>query len=79
MRQKRWLELLKDYDCEILYHLGKVIVVADALSRRGASTVAVLVQEWSLLEQLSELTISNLSSAPSIYCAFMAIHLDLVD
>ncbi|KAI3510609.1 hypothetical protein L1887_17736 [Cichorium endivia] len=34
MRQQRWMELLKDYDCEILYHLGKANVVADALSRK---------------------------------------------
>ncbi|GJR75621.1 putative reverse transcriptase domain-containing protein [Tanacetum coccineum] len=34
MRQRRWLELLSDYDCEIRYHLGKVNVVADALSRK---------------------------------------------
>ncbi|KAD2805171.1 hypothetical protein E3N88_38548 [Mikania micrantha] len=34
MRQRRWLELLKDYDCEILYHPGKANVVADALSRK---------------------------------------------
>ncbi|GJX43012.1 putative reverse transcriptase domain-containing protein [Tanacetum coccineum] len=32
MRQRRWLELLADYDCEIHYHLGKANVVADALS-----------------------------------------------
>ncbi|GJU02832.1 putative reverse transcriptase domain-containing protein [Tanacetum coccineum] len=34
MRQRRWLELLADYDCEIRYHPGKVNVVADALSRK---------------------------------------------
>ncbi|GJV13635.1 putative reverse transcriptase domain-containing protein [Tanacetum coccineum] len=34
MRQRRWLELLSDYDCEIRYHPGKVNVVADALSRK---------------------------------------------
>ena len=34
MRQRRWLELLKDYDCEILYHPGKANIVADALSRK---------------------------------------------
>ncbi|GJY28604.1 retrotransposon protein, putative, ty1-copia subclass [Tanacetum coccineum] len=34
MRQRRWLELLADYDCEIRYHLGKENVVADALSRK---------------------------------------------
>ncbi|KAD4585810.1 hypothetical protein E3N88_23411 [Mikania micrantha] len=35
MRQRRWLELIKDYDCDILYHLGKANVVADALSRKS--------------------------------------------
>ncbi|GKD33465.1 putative reverse transcriptase domain-containing protein [Tanacetum coccineum] len=34
MRQRRWLELLSDYDCEIQYHLGKANVVADSLSRK---------------------------------------------
>ncbi|GKC31568.1 putative reverse transcriptase domain-containing protein [Tanacetum coccineum] len=34
MRQRRWLEFLSDYDCEICYHLGKANVVADALSRK---------------------------------------------
>ncbi|GJT38203.1 putative reverse transcriptase domain-containing protein [Tanacetum coccineum] len=34
MRQRRWLELLSDYDCEILYHPGKANVVADALSQK---------------------------------------------
>ncbi|GKE81628.1 putative reverse transcriptase domain-containing protein, partial [Tanacetum coccineum] len=34
MRQRRWLELLSDYDCDILYHPGKANVVVDALSRK---------------------------------------------
>ncbi|GJR57403.1 putative reverse transcriptase domain-containing protein [Tanacetum coccineum] len=34
MRQRHWLELLSDYDCEIRYHPGKANVVADALSKK---------------------------------------------
>ena len=35
MRQRRWLELIKDYELEIHYHLGKANVAADALSRKS--------------------------------------------
>nr|GFB76669.1 reverse transcriptase domain-containing protein [Tanacetum cinerariifolium] len=34
MRQRRWIELLSDYDYEIRYHLGKANVIDDALSRK---------------------------------------------
>ncbi|GJW17465.1 putative reverse transcriptase domain-containing protein [Tanacetum coccineum] len=34
MRQRRWLELLSDYDCDICFHLGKANFMADALSRK---------------------------------------------
>ncbi|GJW06251.1 ribonuclease H-like domain-containing protein [Tanacetum coccineum] len=34
MRQRRWIELFNDYDCEIRYHLGKANMVADALSKK---------------------------------------------
>ncbi|GJQ89238.1 hypothetical protein Tco_0000377 [Tanacetum coccineum] len=41
MRQRLWLELLSDYDCEIRYHLGKANVVADDLSRKEGKPLRV--------------------------------------
>ena len=38
LRQRRWLELIKDYDCTIEYHPGKANVVADALSSSRVCT-----------------------------------------
>lgn len=40
LRQRRWLELLKDYDMSILYHPGKANVVADSLSRLSMGSTA---------------------------------------
>jgi hypothetical protein len=44
LRQRRWLELIKDYDLEIQYHLGKANLVADALNRKGHANVALAFQ-----------------------------------
>nr|GEX60920.1 putative reverse transcriptase domain-containing protein [Tanacetum cinerariifolium] len=41
MRQRRWVELLSDYDCEIYYHPGKGYVVADALSQKDREPLRV--------------------------------------
>ncbi|GJX76196.1 putative reverse transcriptase domain-containing protein [Tanacetum coccineum] len=43
MRQRRWLELLADYDCEIRYHPGKANVVADALSQKERLRIRSLI------------------------------------
>ncbi|WMV30001.1 hypothetical protein MTR67_023386, partial [Solanum verrucosum] len=45
LRQRRWLELLKDYDMSVLYHPNKANVVADALSRLSIGRVAHIQEE----------------------------------
>ncbi len=55
MRQRRWMELMKDYNFTLQYHSGKANVVADALSRKPRGVIALLMmQEWKLLEELAE-------------------------
>jgi hypothetical protein len=53
MRQRRWIKLIKDYDCTIEYHLGKANVVADALSRKNKATLGRLTMGKE--RQLAEL------------------------
>ncbi|GKE45525.1 putative reverse transcriptase domain-containing protein [Tanacetum coccineum] len=58
MRQRRWIELFSDYECEIRYHPGKVHVVADALSRkervkpRRVRAMAMTIQLHGLDQQM---------------------------
>ena len=50
LRQHRWRELIKDYDCMIAYHPGKANVVADALSRKSVQTLLALNAHLSLTD-----------------------------
>ncbi|GKA13694.1 hypothetical protein Tco_0693340 [Tanacetum coccineum] len=56
MRQRRWLELLADYDCEIRYHPGKANVLADALSWKEPLRIRSLIMTFhpKLLTQILE-------------------------
>jgi hypothetical protein len=57
MRQRRWLEFLKDYDFELNYHPGKANVVADALSRKSLHMSSLMVKELNLIEEFRDLSL----------------------
>jgi hypothetical protein len=58
LRQRQWLELIKDYDLGINYHPGKANVVADALSRRShMSQLVVDSMPFELCEEFDKLNL----------------------
>jgi hypothetical protein len=58
LRQRRWLELIKDYDIGIQYHPGKRNVVADALSRKShVSQLVVDSMPFELCEEFDKLNL----------------------
>jgi hypothetical protein len=67
MRQRRWLELIKDYELEVHYHSGKANVVADTLSRKAHCNylpVVPLIGEESSIRVLPNLSLYNITLTP---------------
>jgi len=66
MRQRRWMEYLKDYDFELLYHSGKANFVADALSRKKIHISCMMIKELELTEKLRDMNLGMQFGSGSI-------------
>ncbi|XP_058726523.1 uncharacterized protein LOC131597879 [Vicia villosa] len=55
MRQRRWMEYLKDFDFDLKYHPGKANKVADALSRKEIKVAELMMLEFGLMEKFRNL------------------------
>ena len=77
LRQRRWLELIKDYDMKLHYHPGKANVVADALSRKSyANTLESKGLPKELAKDIMEL---RLEIVPRRFIATMEVQSTLLD
>jgi len=79
MRQRRWMEYLKDYDFELLYHPGKANVVADALSRKRAHVAAMMIKELELIEKLRDMNLGLDVGADHMRCSMLRITNEFLD
>jgi ribonuclease HI len=67
MRQRRWLELIKDYELEIHYHPGKANVVADALSRKSqVNMLAAHPMPFELAKEFDRLSLGILNNTQGV-------------
>jgi hypothetical protein len=69
MRQRRWLELIVDYELEVHYHLGKANVVADAFSHKAHFNYLPVVHstgEESNTRVLPDLSLFNITLTPTL-------------
>jgi hypothetical protein len=79
MRQRRWLELIKDYDLEVHYHPGKANVVADALSRKSQCNCMVMDSRINTLcDELSKMRIEVIPSGTLTYISVEPTLLDQI-
>jgi len=73
MSQRHWMEYLKDYDYELLYHPGKANVIAGTLSRKRAHVSAMMIKELKLIEKLRDMNLGLDREAGHIRCSMLRI------
>jgi hypothetical protein len=79
MRQRRWLELIKDYDCEINYHPGKANIVADAFSRKSTAELAALgISQLQLVKELTGMGLKVVGKGMPVHWANLMVQSELL-
>ena len=79
MRHRRWIELLKDYDCSILYHPDKENIVDDALSRKSYGSMSTLRSKHAqFFFDLKALQAQFQVSRPRVLCTNFNVKPDLI-
>jgi len=78
MSQRWWMESLKDYDFELLYHPDKANVVADALSRKRMHMSTMMVKELELIEKLMDMNLGIQLGLDSIWCSALTLSNDIL-
>jgi hypothetical protein len=79
MRQRRWLELIKDYELEVHYHSGKANVIADVLRHKAHYNylpVVRLTEEESSTQVLPNLSLFNITLTPTLRAEIIAAQKD---
>jgi hypothetical protein len=77
MRQRRWMEYLKDFDFNLKFHPGKANVVADVLSRKAFAQAEILMHTCKLYERVRDLNLEATEDDDGIWLHKMEISCDL--
>jgi hypothetical protein len=79
MRQRRWLELIKDYDCEINYHSSKANVVAEVLSKKSMVELTALgISQPQLIKELTGMGLEVVGEGTPIHLANLMVQSELL-
>lgn len=79
MRQRRWLEFLKDCDFSLSYHPGKANTVADVLSRKSLHMLMLMVRELELIEQFRDISLVCGKTPSSVKLGMLKLTSDILD
>lgn len=80
MRQRRWLELIKDYSCTINYHSSKANVVANVLSRKSIEPIfTTLTTQHQILTNLERVGIEFVTSDQQVFVTSLMVQPTLID